>query len=90
MSSPVFNRMNRGNGAQRRRGQNGGGGQQGGNDPQFMQFANRLVEFGREFQDDPGQMIADAVNDGRITRKQYAMVESMAKKIQRMLVCLGF
>lgn len=90
MPSPVFNRMNRRNDPQDRRRQNAQGRPQGDSDPRFMQFANRLNDFGREFQGDPGQMITDAVNDGRISRKQYEMVEGMARKIQSMLVGMGF
>lgn len=87
MSSPVFKRMN-GNSGRQQRPQGAQRGQQ--NDPQFMSFANQLSEFGRNFRGDPGQMITEAVNDGRINRKQYEMVENMARKIQNMLVGMGF
>lgn len=87
MSSPVFKRMNGYDGRQQRP-----QGEQHGrqNDQQFINFANKLNEFGRNFQGDPGQMITEAVNDGRINRKQYEMVENMARKIQNMLVDMGF
>ncbi|MBQ7826019.1 MAG: hypothetical protein IJ337_06685 [Clostridia bacterium] len=86
MASPVFNRMNR-RSMQRQGMQNM---QQDGNNPQFMQFANQLNEFGRGFQGDPEQMIMGALNDGRISKKQFEMVQGMAKKIQSMLVNMGF
>lgn len=86
MASPVFNRMNR-RSMQRQGMQNM---QQDGNNPQFMQFANQLNEFGRGFQGDPEQMVMSALNDGRISKKQFEMVQGMAKKIQSMLVNMGF
>lgn len=86
MASPVFNRMNR-RSMQRQGMQNM---QKDGNNPQFMQFANQLSEFGRGFQGDPEQMVMGALNDGRISKKQFEMVQGMAKKIQNMLVNMGF
>lgn len=89
MASPVFNRMNR-RSMQRQGMQNMQNMQQDGNNPQFMQFANQLSEFGRGFQGDPEQMVMGALNDGRISKKQFEMVQGMAKKIQNMLVNMGF
>lgn len=86
MASPVFNRMNR-RSMQCQGMQNM---QQDGNNPKFMQFANQLSEFGRGFQGDPEQMVMGALNDGRISKKQFEMVQGMAKKIQNMLVNMGF
>lgn len=87
MSSPVFKSMNRRNSAQRPGMQRQ---RHDGNDQQFMQMANQISDLGRRFQGDPEQMVMEAVNDGRISKKQFEMVQSMAKKIQAMMVNLGF
>ncbi|MBQ7887330.1 MAG: hypothetical protein IJ313_10610 [Clostridia bacterium] len=87
MSSPVFKSMSRRNGAQRPGMQSQ---RHDGNDQQFMQMANQISDLGRRFQGDPEKMVMEAVNDGRISQKQFEMVQGMAKKIQAMMVNLGF
>lgn len=90
MSSPVYKIMSRQGGGRQGGMQRPQSGQQGGDDPRFMQFAEQLNQFGNSFQGDPEQMVMGALNDGRITQKQFDMVQGMAKKIQRMLVSMGF